>query len=83
MAITVYSKPACVQCNSTYKKMDKHGVAYQTVDVSEDPEAFEYVQSLGYMQVPVVVTDQEHWSGFNPGKIEKLAKPVDLEESAA
>ena len=73
MAITVYSKPACVQCNSTYMKLDKHGLAYKTVDMSEDPEALAFVRELGYMQAPVVVTDDDHWSGFKPDKIEALA----------
>jgi glutaredoxin-like protein NrdH len=26
------------------------------------------------MQAPVVVTDQDHWSGFRPDKIEELAQ---------
>jgi len=82
MSVMVYSKPACVQCNSTYRKLDKHGISYQTVDVSQDAEAFDFVQSLGYAQVPVVVTDEDHWSGFNPGKIEALAA-AEIEESAA
>jgi glutaredoxin-like protein NrdH len=81
MAITVYSKPACVQCNSTYRKLDKHGVVYNTVDVSKDAEAFDFVQSLGYAQVPVVVTDDDHWSGFKPDMIEALVQPK--EETAA
>jgi glutaredoxin-like protein NrdH len=50
MNVTVYTKPACVQCNATYLK------------------------ALGYMQAPVVVTDQDHWSGFRPDKIEELAQ---------
>jgi glutaredoxin-like protein NrdH len=81
MAITVYSKPACVQCNSTYRKLDKHGVVYDTVDVSKDQAAFDFVQSLGYAQVPVVVTEDQHWSGFQPDMIEALAQPK--EETAA
>ena len=36
-------------------------------------EALERLKSLGYMQAPVVVTDQDHWSGFRPDKIEELA----------
>ena len=34
----------------------------------------EYVKGLGYMQAPVVVTDDEHWSGFRPDKIEALSQ---------
>ena len=26
MTITVYTKPACVQCNATYKALDKQGI---------------------------------------------------------
>lgn len=74
MATTVYSKPACVQCNSTYKKLDKKGVEYVTVDVSQDAEAFSYItEELGYSAVPVVVTDDDHWAGYNPEKIAQIS----------
>ncbi len=77
MSITVYTKPSCVQCNATYKALDKHGVEYATVDISEDSEAREYVMSLGYLQAPVVVVDPEtHWSGFRPDAIKALAASV-------
>ncbi|GED98326.1 redoxin NrdH [Gordonia crocea] len=73
MAITVYTKPACVQCNATYKALDKAGVEYQVVDISEDSEARDYVMALGYLQAPVVVAGDEHWSGFRPDRIKALA----------
>ena len=47
--ITVYTKPACVQCAATFRALDKAGVAYRTVDISTDPEARDYVMSLGYL----------------------------------
>ncbi len=73
MTITVYSKPACVQCNATYRALDKLGVDYTVIDVTEDASALETVKGLGYMQAPVVVTDDAHWSGFRPDKITELA----------
>jgi glutaredoxin-like protein NrdH len=73
MTVTVYSKPACVQCNATYRALDKKGIAYETVDMSQDAEALERVRALGYMQAPVVMTGDDHWSGFRPDKIEELA----------
>ena len=39
MTITVYTKPACVQCHATYKALDKQGLTYQVVDISADDEA--------------------------------------------
>lgn len=73
MTITVYTKPSCVQCDMTSRALDKKGIEYNTLDLSEDPAALEHVKELGYLQAPVIVTDGEHWSGFRPDKIEELA----------
>ena len=73
MSITVYSKPACVQCDATYRALDKRGLDYTVVDISQDAEALDMVRSLGYMQAPVVVADDTHWSGFRPDQIAALA----------
>jgi len=73
MAITVYTKPSCVQCNATYRALDSKGIAYEVHDLTEDPAALEQVKALGYLQAPVVITDDGHWSGFRPDKIDELA----------
>ena len=73
MAITVYTKPSCVQCKATYRALDSKGLEYEILDLSEDEKALEMVKSLGYLQAPVVVADGEHWSGFRPDKIANLA----------
>ena len=82
MTITVYTKPACVQCNATYKALDKQGLAYDIVDITEVPEARDYVMALGYLQAPVVVADGEHWSGFRPDRIKALAGAAGSDASA-
>ncbi|MEU3332689.1 glutaredoxin-like protein NrdH [Glutamicibacter creatinolyticus] len=74
MTVTVYTKPSCVQCNATYRALDKKGIVYNKVDISQDAAALERVRNLGYMQAPVVITDNDHWSGFRPDKIETLAE---------
>lgn len=74
MSITVYTKPACVQCVATYKALDKQGIDYRKVDITLDPEARDYVMALGYLQAPVVVADNAHWSGFRPDRIKALAE---------
>jgi len=53
-----------VQC--TYKALDKQGVAYDKVDISLDAEARDYVMALGYLQAPVVVAGNDHWSASGP-----------------
>lgn len=76
MAITVYSKPSCVQCTATYRALDKKGIEYTIFDVSTDENALQTVKELGYMQAPVVVTEDDHWSGFRPDRIEELATKI-------
>ncbi len=73
MTITVFSKPACVQCDATYRALKKHGLDYEVVDISTDAEALESVKALGYQQAPVVFAGGDHWSGFRPDKIKALA----------
>jgi glutaredoxin-like protein NrdH len=72
MAVTVYSQPACVQCNATYRALDKAGIDYAIIDITEDAEARDYVMGLGYLQAPVVVAGEEHWCGFRPDRIKEL-----------
>ena len=72
MSITVYSKPACVQCTATTRALDSAGISYDVIDLSQDTDAFAAVQELGYRQVPVVVAGNQHWAGFRPDKISTL-----------
>ncbi len=74
MSITVYTKPACVQCSATFKALDKQGIGYEKVDITLDNEARDYVMALGYLQAPVVVAGNDHWSGFRPDRIRALAE---------
>ena len=76
MAITVYTKPACMQCNATKKALDRAGLDYTLVDISMDEEAREYVLALGYLQAPGVEVDGDHWAGFRPERIRSLSARV-------
>ena len=67
--ITVYTKPACVQCDATKRLLDKLNLEYSTIDITEDTEAFDLVISKGFKSAPVVITDDDAWAGFNPDKI--------------
>jgi glutaredoxin-like protein NrdH len=73
MDITVYSKPLCVQCDATQRALNKAGLAYDVIDITEDADALAAVKLLGYVQAPVVVTSEDHWSGFRPEKVKALA----------
>lgn len=82
--ITVYSTPHCMQCKMTYVALDAKDIPYTVVDLRENPAALEYVTGeLGYTQAPiVVVSDDDHWSGFRPDMIERIAKRAILPSDA-
>ena len=43
------------------------------IDLSQDDAALNRVTELGYRQAPVVVAGADHWSGFRPDMIARLA----------
>lgn len=78
MTVTVLSKPACVQCNATYKGLDARGISYNIVDMSEDFSALEKAKELGHLRAPVVLVNdgEDHWSGYRPDKLDQLASAL-------
>lgn len=60
------------------RRLDKLGVPYDVVNVSDDPDAADYVRGLGHVEVPVVVVDnggrQVSWSGHRPERLDPLAE---------
>lgn len=74
--IEVYSKPNCVACNATKKKLGKHGVIYDLLDAREHIDT---LKALGHMSAPVVVVYDEgdtvvdHWDGYRPERVAGLA----------
>lgn len=54
---TIYSTPWCGYCHRLMKQMDREGLAYQVVDIEQQPDAADYVRSVngGNQTVPTVV----------------------------
>ncbi|MFX0538329.1 glutaredoxin-like protein NrdH [Ornithinimicrobium sp. Y1847] len=72
--LTVYTKPFCVQCTATYRALDKAGLSYQVIDITEDEVALNLVTALGHQQAPVVIDGDQSWSGFRPDLIQAAAQ---------
>ena len=72
--ITVYSKPGCMPCKMTKAKLSQMCVKYVERDVTWDKAAFADVEAMGYRELPVVVNGEQHWSGFRPDLIARIAK---------
>lgn len=79
LSVTVYSTgPTCIRCKMTTEQLEAKGVHVEVVELAENSAAREYVtDELGYSEAPVVVvedgTGQDHWSGFRPDQINRVA----------
>lgn len=69
MGVVLFTKPGCQPCKATKRVLDAKGIAFQEFDISVDTEARDKVISMGFKSAPVVVTEDDAWSGFNPGKL--------------
>jgi glutaredoxin-like protein NrdH len=72
--ITVYTKPACVQCDMTKKFLDNAGLEYSVEDITSEANAAQLAYFLveGYMAAPIVVTDKKTWSGYQLENLKEL-----------
>jgi glutaredoxin-like protein NrdH len=53
--------------------LQRNQIEYAEVDMSQDPVALEMVKTMGYTAAPVVVSGDEHWSGFRMDKIQAIS----------
>ncbi|UXM92541.1 glutaredoxin domain-containing protein [Paenarthrobacter sp. JL.01a] len=87
MTLTLYTQPACSQCNMTKKWLDdpERGNLkdqYQIIDLTQSPEDLAKVKALGYMSAPVVVAGDKHWYGFRPDLLAEVTARTAQDEAA-
>lgn len=71
--VKVFSKPNCPQCDMTYKVLKAEGIEFDKIDITKDDSARSFIMDdLGYLQAPVVVSGDKHWSGFRPDLIKTI-----------
>ncbi|MFT3971487.1 MAG: glutaredoxin-like protein NrdH [Micropruina sp.] len=75
-AVTVYTKPDCVQCDATKRTLNKYEIPFIEINLNADSDALGRLTAAGWMRAPIVETaDGEMWSGFRPDRIRDLASP--------
>ncbi|MFC4652479.1 glutaredoxin-like protein NrdH [Lactococcus nasutitermitis] len=72
--ITVYSKNNCMQCKMVKKWLDEHSVAFNEINIEEQPEYVQTVLDMGYRAAPVVTNGTVSFSGFRPSELAKLVE---------
>lgn len=83
MQITVYTTPACAQCEMTKKVLRRSEIRFDEVDVSKDAEALNKIQAMGFTQAPVVCADDKCWSGFRLDKLKMISDLLFAEKKIA
>lgn len=55
-AVTMYSAPWCGHCRRLARQLDEAGIAYQVVDVDENPEVGPLIEAVtgGYRTIPTL-----------------------------
>ena len=55
--LTMYSTPWCGYCHRLKSQLDREGIAYEVVDIEQDPAAADFVMSVngGNQTVPTIV----------------------------
>mgnify|MGYP000140141800 FL=1 len=76
MSIIIYTRNDCVQCHATKRAMESRGVAFEMVNIDQQPEAADTLRAQGFRQLPVVVAGETSWSGFRPDMINRLSAQV-------
>lgn len=70
--VTVYSKENCAACQQTKRFLEREGIPYKEVNLSQVPELVEKFKAEGFMAAPVVVTPHKTWCGFRLDELKAL-----------
>lgn len=72
-AVTVWSKPACVQCNAVKRAFDKAGVVYEVKNLPDFPEQLERFKEQNLASAPVVVAaGHKPFAGYVPDAVKAI-----------
>jgi len=81
---TMYSTPWCGYCHRLKKQLEREGIGFEIVDIEQQPEAAEIVQSAnnGNQTVPTLVFE-DGTSMTNPSVAQVRDKVEELEGLAS
>lgn len=79
-ALIVIGTESCVQCNATIRDLKAKGIAHVKVDASDLTSAeLDELRARTHagekLQLPVVITPTQIWTGFRPDLIDTLTAP--------
>lgn len=71
--LIVYTKPSCVQCDATQRKLVELGIEFTPLPLADHPEGLELAMCNGVTSAPVVDAGDQVWGGYKPHLIAQYA----------
>lgn len=82
MNIRLFIKPWCPWCHQAVQWLDAHGIRYETLDVTSDPEAYQEMQEIsGQTMAPVIDVDGKILADFGATELAAFWKSLEKETS--
>lgn len=74
--IVILSQPGCFRCKGVGRHLDRNGIDYQFVDVTQDETWREWLEDRAIGSVPVTVNTRtgEYVRDFDPDGVVALAR---------
>lgn len=82
MTVKMYTTTWCPDCHVAKRALTQRGVAFEEINIEQDPQAAEYVMSVngGKRSVPTLVYGEvaHSLSGFRPQKLDAFLSEAGL-----
>lgn len=73
MNIKLFSKNNCMQCKMAKRFLSENQIAFEEINIDNEPEALEFLKEKGFQSVPVITSDAQTIIGFRPDQLRQLA----------
>ncbi|MBF0015349.1 glutaredoxin-like protein NrdH [Enterococcus casseliflavus] len=73
MNIKLFSKNNCMQCKMAKRFLSENQIAFEEINIDNEPEALEFLKEQGFQSVPVITSDAHTIIGFRPDQLRQLA----------
>ena len=86
--LTIYSKTVCPYCVQAKNYLKSKNINFREINIEEDAEAREFIQSQGHRTVPQIYMDgkifvEGGWTGLSKMSAEDILSEIDLRNSLA
>lgn len=73
MNIKLFSKNNCMRCKMAKRFLSENQIAFEEINIDNEPEALEFLKEQGFQSVPVITSDAQTIIGFRPDQLRQLA----------